>query len=240
MAAITLTPQDGSASVVVNTNIIYRAFAYGTGSRVMYGKGGANPYIMDVTADPAAIADASLGLVQVDTLVNGSTATEYIYAGNSANGDGKGIMMVNSDGSTGSVIFFKYTEQSAPIYIYSTDTPLVIAARINALTVFPSAATQSQTITASGALSTSIQISYLNTTSAAQALTLANGTVIGQVKYVSMTVFGAGNNAVLTPANLAGYTTITFNSVGDTVSLVWGGTAAGGWFIAGYSGVVIA
>tara|TARA_R110000868_G_scaffold153905_3_gene379869 strand:- start:476 stop:1186 length:711 start_codon:yes stop_codon:yes gene_type:complete len=236
MAAITLTPQDGSASVVVNTNIIYRAFAYGTGSRVMYGKGGANPYIMDVTADPAAIADASLGLIEVTT----TGGTEYIYSGNSANGDGKGIMMVNSDGSTGSVIFFKYTEQSDPIYIYSTDTPLVIAARINALTIFPSVATQSQTITASGALSTSIQISYLNTTSAAQALTLANGTVIGQVKYVSMTVFGAGNNAVLTPANLAGYTTITFNSVGDTVSLVWGGTAAGGWFIAGYSGVVIA
>jgi len=235
MAAITLTPQDGGASVVVNTNIIYRVFSYNGGSRVMYGKGGANPYIMDVTADPASIADASLGLIQVDT----ANGTEYIYAGNSANGDGKGIMMVNENG-TGSVIFFKYTEEAAPIYIYSTDSTLVIAARMNALTVFPSAATQSQTITASGALSASIQISYLNTTTGAQLLTLANGTVIGQVKYVSMTVFGTGNNAVLTPANLAGYTTITFNSVGDTVSLVWGGVAAGGWFISGYTGVVIA
>ena len=146
MAAITLTPQDGGASVVVNTNIIYRVFSYNGGSRVMYGKGGANPYIMDVTADPSAIVTSSYGLIEVAT----SNGTEYLYAGNSANGDGKGIMMGKANG-TGSVIFFKYTEEAAPIYIYSTDSPSVIAARMNALTTVPvNNPYNTQTITASG------------------------------------------------------------------------------------------
>lgn len=234
MAAITLTPQDGSASVVVNTNIIYRVFAYGTGSRVMYGKGGANPYIMDVTAAPAAIVDSALGLIEVAT----SNGTEYIYAGNSANGDGKGIMMVNTNG-TGSIIFFKYTEQSAPIYIYSTDSQSTIAARMNALMTFPPTTfAVSETITATGALAPAKMVSYLNTTSGAQALTLADGSYVGQTKIVTVTVFGTGNNAVLTPAHLASpYTTITFNSLGDTISLVWGGSS---WLIGGNQGCVLA
>jgi hypothetical protein len=126
MAAITLTPQDGGASVVVNTNIIYRVFSYNGGSRVMYGKGGAIPYIMDVTQTPATIVAASAELILVTT----TDGSEYLYAGNSANGDGKGIMMINANGS-GSIIFFKYTEEAAPIYIYSTDSPSVLAGRIN-------------------------------------------------------------------------------------------------------------
>lgn len=239
MAAITLTPQDGGASVVVNTNIIYRVFSYNGGSRVMYGKGGANPYIMDVTALPSAIVNSSYALVQVDTLVNGVTVTEYLYAGNSANGDGKGIMMVNTNG-TGSVIFFKYTEEAAPIYIYSTDSPSVIAGRMNALTTVPATFPYSvQAITASGAtaVSTTAELTTLDSTLGAQTLSLANSATAGFAKIITMTVFGTGNNAVLTPATPSGFATITFNSANDTVTLVWTGSA---WVIAGYSGVVIA
>lgn len=128
MAALNLNPQDGGASVVVNTNIIYRVFAYNGGSKVMYGIGGAVPYEMAVNELPAAIASSSPGLIQVDT----ANGTEYIFAGNSANGDGKGIMMVQTWNTTGSLIFFKYTEESTPIYIYSTDSKTTIANRINA------------------------------------------------------------------------------------------------------------
>ena len=231
MAAITLTPQDGGASVVVNTNIIYRVFAYGTGSRVMYGKGGANPYIMDVTAAPAAIVDAAFGLIPVNT----SNGLEYIYAGNSANGDGKGIMMVNENG-TGSIIFFKYTEEANPIYIYSTDSPSVIAAQMNALTAYPSTVYATETKTSSGAVSVSTQLTKIDSTAGTLALTLANSTQVGKVKVITMTVYG-NHNAVVTPASASGYTTITFNSVNDTVTLVWDGTY---WIVAGYSGVVLA
>lgn len=235
MAAITLTPQDGGASVVVNTNIIYRVFSYNGGSRVMYGKGGANPYIMDVTALPSAIVNSSYALVQVDT----ADGTEYLYAGNSANGDGKGIMMVNANG-TGSVIFFKYTEEAAPIYIYSTDSPSVIAGRMNALTPIPSANPYNvQAITASGASAVNLtsELTTLDSTLGAQTLSLANSITLGYTKIITMIVHGTGNNAVLTPTTPSGFSTITFNSANDTVTLVWTGSA---WVIAGYSGVVIA
>ena len=234
MAAILLTPQDGGASVVVNTNIIYRVFSYNGGSRVMYGKGGANPYIMDVTAAPSAIINSSYALVEVAT----SNGTEYLYAGNSANGDGKGIMMVNTNG-TGSIIFFKYTEESAPIYIYSTDSPSVIAGRMNALTCVPATFPYNvQAITASGATAlTTAELSTLDSTLGAQTLSLANASTTGAIKIVTMIVHGTGNNAVLTPATASGFSTVTFNSANDTVTLVWNGSA---WIIAGYSGVVIA
>lgn len=236
MAAITLTPQDGGASVVVNTNIIYRVFSYNGGSRVMYGNGGANPYIMDVTAAPSAIVNASYSLVEVAT----ADGTEYIYAGNSANGDGKGIMMVNANG-TGSVIFFKYTEEAAPIYIYSTDSPSVIAGRMNALTPVPvNNPYNVQAITASGgptAVNLTSELTTLDSTLGAQTLTLANGSTAGFTKIITMTVFGTGNNSVLTPTTPSGFATITFNGANDTVTLVWTGSA---WVIAGYSGVVIA
>jgi hypothetical protein len=236
MAAITLTPQDGGASVVVNTNIIYRVFTYpdhGTGSRVMYGIGGAIPYIMDVTQGVSDIINSSQSLVQVDT----SDGTEYIYAGNSANGDGKGIMMVNENG-TGSIIFFKYTEESAPIYIYSTDSPSTIAARMNALSTYPpQTLAVSETLTASGshAMSATTMISYVNTTTGAQALSLADAGYVGQTKYMTMTA--DGGNAVITPTSLSSYTTITLNDVGDTVSLIWDGN---NWVVVSNIGATLA
>jgi len=62
------------------------------------------------------------------------------------------------------------------------------------------------------------------TTTGAAVPTLADGTIIGQMKKIQMIV-DAGD-AVLTPANLNGGTTITFADVGDTAELVWNGT---GW-----------
>ena len=56
--------------------------------------------------------------------------------------------------------------------------------------------------------------------------TLANGAITGQLKRVQMIVDG-GFNAVLTPATAfnGGATTITFADVGDTVELMWNGSA---------------
>jgi hypothetical protein len=202
----------------------------------MYGNGGANPYIMDVTALPSAIVTSSYELIEVAT----ANGTEYIYAGNSANGDGKGIMMINPNG-TGSIIFFKYTEEATPIYIYSTDSPSVIAARMNALIPVPvNNPYNTQTITASGVSAVNItsELTFLDSTLGAQTLSLTNTSVTaGFTKIVTMTVYGTGNNSVLSPTGASGFSSITFNSVGDTVTLVNTGSA---WVIAGYSGVVIA
>jgi len=90
-----------------------------------------------------------------------------------------------------------------------------------------------QALTGAGAVSLATQITYVNTTGA-NALTLADG-VQGQTKQIVMRQdLGDGT---LTPTNLAGATTITFNDVGDTVSLMF---LDGEWHIMGHYGVTIA
>ena len=96
-----------------------------------------------------------------------------------------------------------------------------------------------QTETANGAGS-SVALS-LNTahsaivTTGAQAFSLANG-VNGQVKTISMVT--DGGDATLTPAALAGGTTITFNDVGDSVVLIYNTT--GGWAVLSNTGATVA
>jgi len=67
-------------------------------------------------------------------------------------------------------------------------------------------------------------------TGTADALTLANGTN-GQKILIHYVAEGAsGDSAVLTPANLFAYTTITFNDLGDSVELMYDSTSAA-WLI---------
>ena len=80
----------------------------------------------------------------------------------------------------------------------------------------------------------SSSITYLNTTSGAHAGAMANG-VNGQIKIIAMTV--DGGNSVITPANLLGGSTITFNDVGDTATLCFNGS---NWMILSHHGCTIA
>lgn len=60
------------------------------------------------------------------------------------------------------------------------------------------------------------------TTTGAQAGTLADGVRVGQLKKIQLIV--DGGDGTLTPANLAGGTTITFADAGDFALLKWDGT----------------
>ncbi len=60
------------------------------------------------------------------------------------------------------------------------------------------------------------------TTTGADAGTLADGVVVGQLKKVQLIV--DGGDGTLTPSNLAGGTTITFADAGDFAVLLWDGT----------------
>jgi hypothetical protein len=129
MAAITLTPVDiSTAPVVVNAEILYHVFTINGVTRVFYGKGGKIPYQIDVQESAAAIAALCPNLVEVTT-VNG---TEYLFIGSGGAGPGLGIMFIEDDGSGGSKITFRYTEESGNTMFYSSDSPSVIAGRINA------------------------------------------------------------------------------------------------------------
>lgn len=81
-----------------------------------------------------------------------------------------------------------------------------------------------QAVTAAGstvAINVTSAISQITSTSATtggNALTLADG-VQGQIKVITMIV--DGGDVEVTPDNLAGGTTITFNNVGDVVTLLF-------------------
>jgi len=73
------------------------------------------------------------------------------------------------------------------------------------------------------------------TTTAANALTLANG-ANGQLLTIIMVV--DGGDGTLTPATKTGYTTITFNDAGDSVTVQFMTTV--GWMIVSNYGTTVA
>ena len=91
-----------------------------------------------------------------------------------------------------------------------------------------------QALSGAGAVNVTDMLTSLTTTGAAQALTLANGT-LGQIKIISHVV--DGGSAVLTPTTKIGFTTITFTGVGESAMLVY---TAAGWAIVALNGAVAA
>ena len=88
-----------------------------------------------------------------------------------------------------------------------------------------------------GAVSVTTSICELTTSGSAQALTLADG-IEGQLLVIAYKAEGAGGDTgVLTPVNKAGFSTITFNAVGDTATLLF---TSGKWYITGTRGVTVA
>ena len=92
-----------------------------------------------------------------------------------------------------------------------------------------------QTLTGAGAVDLTNLVTELTTTGA-DALTLADGTTSGQVKIVNMIV--DGGNGTLTPTTFANGTTITFDAVGESATLVWNSTI--GWIASSTQGATIA
>ena len=79
-------------------------------------------------------------------------------------------------------------------------------------------------------------ISTINATSTTGAVSLADGSD-GQIKtFINVSTSGT-NNVVITPANLRGYTNITLNAPGETVTLLF---KVSSWNIIGGNGYVAA
>lgn len=91
-----------------------------------------------------------------------------------------------------------------------------------------------QTLSGAGAVDVTNAFTALTSTGAAQALTLANGSV-GEVKIITHVV--DGGSAVLTPTTAIGFTTITFTGVGESAMLIY---TAAGWAIVALNGAVAA
>ena len=97
-----------------------------------------------------------------------------------------------------------------------------------------------QSITADGSTATAVNvttaITAINATSATHSCALADG-ADGQIKTI-LNVSTSGTNAItITPTNLAGYTTITLNAPGETVTCLFKSSK---WYIIGGNGYVAA
>ena len=78
--------------------------------------------------------------------------------------------------------------------------------------------------TAAGAISVQDGLAVLTADSAAQAMTLAVGTVVGQTLHVILKAKSATGTAVIT-ATFTGGTTLTLSAVGQRATLIWVGAA---------------
>ena len=92
-----------------------------------------------------------------------------------------------------------------------------------------------QSLSGAGAVDLTNLVTELTTTGA-NALTLADGTTSGQIKIINMIV--DGGDGTLTPTTFANGTTITFDAVGESATLVWNSTV--GWIASSTQGATIA
>ena len=94
-----------------------------------------------------------------------------------------------------------------------------------------------QSLSGAGAIDLTNLVTELTTGAGAAAVTLADGTTSGQVKIINMIVDGGGT-ATVTPATFASGTTIAFDAVAESVTLVW--NSAIGWVATSVQGATIA
>ena len=94
-----------------------------------------------------------------------------------------------------------------------------------------------QALSGAGAADLTNLVTELTTGAGAAAVTLADGTTSGQVKIINMIVDGGGT-ATVTPATFASGTTIAFDAVAESVTLVW--NSAIGWVATSVQGATIA
>ena len=92
-----------------------------------------------------------------------------------------------------------------------------------------------QSLSGAGAVDLTNLVTELTTTGA-NALTLADGTTSGQVKIINMIV--DGGDGTLTPVTFANGTTITFDAVAESATLVWNSTI--GWVATSVNGATVA
>lgn len=92
-----------------------------------------------------------------------------------------------------------------------------------------------QALSGPGAVNVTTIATNFTSTGAGDALTLANGTRDGQLKFVTHIV--DGGSGVITPATPSGFATATLTNVRDWVLFLWTGAA---WTVLAYSGATFA
>ena len=94
-----------------------------------------------------------------------------------------------------------------------------------------------KSLSGAGAVDLTNLVTELTTAAGAAAVTLADGTTSGQIKIITMVVDGGGT-ATVTPTTFASGTTLAFDAVAETATLVWNSSI--GWILSADRDVTIA
>lgn len=215
----------GYAVLTVNNNgTSGRSFAVGSGgSAAGSSELQSRFYIYDNTAaltrltlDSAGVFDFRAGAITLGT--GASTIT-----------GGAGNMTITAGTGNSRTLTFQTTTSGG------TATTALVLGTAQQATFSGAVIATPQALSGAGAVNVTTSATYYTSTGALQALTLADGTAEGQVKYIVHKV--DGGSGVLTPTTKIGYTTITFTNVGDSCTLIW---TSAGWAIVGVYGAVVA
>jgi len=202
----------------------------------------------DITALTIAINGAAQIYGTITTLEAGAAVTfRYYQAANSWYNLSSALVGINA-----AVQAFLATPSSANLAAAVTDEtgtgalvfgtgPTIGTATLNSPTVSAPAInwmkTSVQSLSGPGAVDIVTNTTAFSSTGAGDALTLADG-VVGQLKTIVYVAEAAGGDTgILTPANFGNGTTITFNNLGEAVTLQFIGTE---WWVVSLYGAVVA
>lgn len=187
----------------------------------------------DITAMTIAINGAAQIYGTITTLEAGAAVTfRYYQASNSWYNLSSGLVGINA-----AVQAFLATPSSANLAAAVTDETGSGALVFGTGPTIDWQKTGVQLLSGPGAVDIVTNTTAFSSTAAGNALTLANG-VVGQLKtivYIAETA--GGDTGVLTPANFGNGTTITFNNLGEAVTLQFLGTD---WWVVSLYGAVVA
>ena len=195
-----------------------------------------------ITGSVAVNVTTSITLLDLSAASANTTATGAL--GDGTNGQVK-VVVMSTDPSAGSSYKLTPTNRNGYDSISfqdEGDTAILVFANSKWNIVSMHGAVEStQTITASGAVNLTSNLTLIDTTSGAQTITLAAGKFTGQFKTIVMKTKGGSNNATMTQAGgnlLAGQvsTSIVWNSEGDSVTLMYTGAK---WIVASNFGATI-
>ena len=93
------------------------------------------------------------------------------------------------------------------------------------------------TMSGGGTIESTGHSMLITATGIGDSITLNDGTLEGQIKYIAgVSGYTGGNTSIITPTNALGFTTVTFDANGDAATFFWTGTK---WIITGFSGASI-
>lgn len=206
---------------------------------------------------PTATGQAFLGITEMTTAWAENASDLHLYEQyREMNLIDFGEIWVYTEQSVvpGDAVYFRHTADTAPLDVVGRfrkdasggDADLIVGASFETTTAAGGIAKvnlntpgvgvllapdSSETLTAAGAAGVDVGITYFDSTAGAMAITLADG-VEGQRKTLMMLV--DGGDVVVTPANFANGTTLTFNDVWDTCELLFSGS---NWHLVSKEGV---